>query len=88
MDDQVDALHMQTARRNVGRHHGADLTGSERREVPAALALGQVAVKLHRRRPGQGREGSLRARCRVLVEVDTRASPLARAATTATTPRT
>jgi hypothetical protein len=37
VNHQADAVHVQTAGRDVGRDHGADLAGSERREIPAAV---------------------------------------------------
>ena len=51
---QVDAVHVDAAGGDVGRDHGADLAGGERRQVPGARALGQVAVQFGGQRARQG----------------------------------
>jgi hypothetical protein len=48
---QVDTVHMDTASSNVSGDQGADLARRERRQVPGARALGEVAMEFRYRRP-------------------------------------
>lgn len=81
VDDQVNALDMDTAGGDVGGHHDADGPRGKRPQIPLTGALRQVAMKLGMRAAVSCR-ASLRAPCLVRVKTSDLLLPRARAATT------
>jgi len=69
IDDEIEVVHMDTARRHVGGHQDGDMTVLEVGQRPGALGLGLAAVQ--RRRPHTDRQQLIRGLLEGKADVST-----------------